>query len=467
MKNFKLSEFQINESENIESALAKIESNALGFVVTIDQQGKVTGLATDGDVRRGLLEGIKLNETISKCANSDFISVTVDAPREQVIKKLDGHIKFIPVINQDRVLCSLVTKDNFPLKDEKSIYIRSRAPVRISFGGGGSDLTHYFKDGFGAVMNTTISVYSHATMRVRQDSKVIISSLDLNDTLYADDLDAALIKNESFGLILSILHVLRPKHGFELELNSDFPIGSGLGGSASISAAVLGCFNVLRKDKWNQHEIAEIAFQAERLYLGIAGGWQDQYAAVFGGFNFIEFHPEENIISPIRIHPNIAMELEECLVLCDTGIDHNSGNIHENQRKTMTSNAVRELVKENVGLVYDTRKYLLKGDLENFARCLDEAWKLKRNFSSMISNDHIDAIYNGAMDNGALGGKLLGAGGGGFFIFYVPAFSKRDLISYLKSQKLTIQPFRFESDGLKTWTSREREQTLIEEEKYL
>lgn len=460
MKNFNLSEFQILESKSIESALAKIDSNALGFVLTIDQQSKVTGLATDGDVRRGLLRGVSLNEPISKCANSDYISVSENTPREQVIKKLDGRIKCVPVINQDGVLCSLVTKDNFPLGDEKSIYIRSRAPVRISFGGGGSDLTHYFKDDFGAVMNTTISVYSHATMRLRQDSKIVISSLDLNDTLYADNLDAALTQDKSFGLILSILHVVRPKHGFELELFSDFPIGSGLGGSASISAAILGCFNALRKDKWNQHEIAEIAFQAERLYLGIAGGWQDQYAVVFGGFNFIEFHPEENIIIPIRIHPNIAMELEECLILCDTGIDHNSGNIHENQRKTMTSGAVKALVKKNVDLVYDTRKHLLRGDLEKFAKCLDEAWKLKRNFSCMISNDYIDAIYNGAMNNGALGGKLLGAGGGGFFIFYAPAFLKQKLISYLASQKLTVQPFRFESDGLKTWTSRVQKEPL-------
>ena len=97
------------------------------------------------------------------------------------------------------------------------------------------------------------------------------------------------------------MHVVQPKYGFELYLNSDFPVGSGLGGSATLSAVVLGCFNMLRRDQWNQHELAEIAFQAERLHLGIAGGWQDQYAAVFGGFNFIEFDADENIISPIRL----------------------------------------------------------------------------------------------------------------------------------------------------------------------
>ena len=153
---------------------------------------------------------------------------------------------------------------------------------------------------------------------------------------------------------------------------------------------------------------------------------------------------------------DITLELEESLVLCDTGIDHHSGNIHDDQKKVMSSESVLKMVKENVELTYLTRKYLLKGDLVKFGECLDTAWRLKRNFSSMITNDHIDALYEGALENGALGGKLLGAGGGGFFIFYVLPFKKNALISYLKSKNLAIQPFRFEPDGLKTWMCRER-----------
>ena len=172
----------------------------------------------------------------------------------------------------------------------------------------------------------------------------------------ANNFEEALIKKGPFGLIQSLLHVVQPKYGFELSLNSDFPLGSGLGGSATISAVVLGCFNMLRKDKWNQHELAEIAFQAERLHLGIAGGWQDQYAAVFGGFNFIEFQQEENIVSPIRLQSEIVSELEESLVLCDTGIDHHSGNIHDHQKQTMKSGSIQKLVKKNVELTYSARK---------------------------------------------------------------------------------------------------------------
>ena len=452
---FDVEKYVIEENASIKSALLKVEENHYGMIFAQTNAGKIVGLATDGDIRRALLRGVTLEDSVSNCMNRKFVWQATDTPREQLIKRLDGHIHFIPILDQLGRLSSIISKDYLPLEDERAVYIRSRAPVRVSFGGGGSDLTHYFENSSGAVINTAVSIYSHGAMRVRDDSKIIINSLDLGETLTADSLEEALIKKGPFGLIQSLMHVVQPKYGFELSLNSDFPLGSGLGGSATLSAVVLGCFNMLRKDKWNQHELAEIAFQAERLHLGISGGWQDQYAAVFGGFNFIEFHPKENIVSPIRLQSDIALELEESLVLCDTGIAHHSGNIHDDQKQTMESGSVQKLVKKNVELTYSTRKHLLKGDLVKFGECLDTAWRLKRNFSSMISNDYIDAVYEGALENGALGGKLLGAGGGGFFIFYVPPFKKNALITYLKTKNLTIQPFHFEPDGLKTWTSRE------------
>lgn len=452
---FDVEKYVIDEGSSIRSALLKVEKNNFGMIFVRSSTGKIVGLATDGDIRRGLLNGALLDDDISSCTNSEFVSASIDTSREQLIKRLDSHIQFIPILDESGRLTSVISKDYLPLEDEKAVYIRSRAPVRVSFGGGGSDCTHYFENSTGAVINTAVSIYSHCVMRVRDDTKIIIRSLDLGVTLTANNLEEALIKKDPFGLIQSLLHVVQPKYGFELSLNSDFPMGSGLGGSATVSAVILGCFNMLRRDKWNQHELAEIAFQAERLHLGIAGGWQDQYAAVFGGFNFIEFHSDENIVSPIKLQPDLAMELEESLILCDTGIDHHSGNIHEDQKQTMSSRAIKNLVKKNVELTYMTRKYLLKGDLVKFAESLDAAWRFKRNFSSMISNDYIDGIYEGALQNGALGGKLLGAGGGGFFIFFVPPFKKNALITYLQSKKLTIHPFCFEQDGLKTWTFRE------------
>ena len=461
--NFDTENYLIDDSASIKEALIKVEENHYGMIFTKSSVGKVVGLATDGDIRRALLRGVSLEDSISFCVNREFVSASTDFSRERLLKRLDGNIRFIPILDKSGKLHSIVSKDYLPLEHEGSIYIRARAPVRVRFGGGGSDLTHYFESSSGAVINSAVSIYSHGAMKVRDDSKIIINSLDLRATLTANNLEDALSKKGPFGLIQSLLHVVQPDYGFELFLHSDFPVGSGLGGSATLSAVVLGCLNMLRKDQWKQHELAEIAFQAERLHLGIAGGWQDQYAAVFGGFNFIEFHSDENIINPIRVQPEITLELEESLILCNTGVDHHSGNIHDHQKKAMSSSSIQEMVKANVELTYETRNHLLRGDLDKFGECLDTAWQLKRNLSSMISTDYIDSIYSGALEHGATGGKLLGAGGGGFFIFYVPPFKKYALMTYLESINLTIQPFRFEPDGLKAWVSRDNSNRSIGE----
>lgn len=444
----------VDESVSIKEALKKIDENHHGFVFTIDKNSKVTGLATDGDVRRALINGASLEDNILSCTNSDFLWANIDTPREQLIKKLDSHIQFIPILDNSQRLRSIVSNDHLPLTDQQDVFIRARAPVRVSFGGGGSDVTHYFNTSSGAVINSAISLYSHGMLNVRSDEKIIIRSHDLGAILKANNLHDALQQEGPFSLILSILNVIKPDFGFELSLNSDFSIGSGLGGSATLAAVILGCFNEVRKDQWNQYELAEIAFQAERLHLGIAGGWQDQYASVFGGFNFIEFHADENIVNPIRVHPDVISELEASLVLCDTGIGHHSGSIHEDQKSNMSSKSVKEMVDANVKLTYTIRNHLLRGNLDKFGKCLDTAWQLKRNFSKMISNNDIDDIYNGAIANGALGGKLMGAGGGGYFIFYVRPYEKFRLLNYLNSKQLRVQNFRFEQDGLKTWTSR-------------
>jgi D-glycero-alpha-D-manno-heptose-7-phosphate kinase len=450
-----LSKFLIIEGASMRDALSQIESNHHGIVLTIDNKGAVNGLATDGDIRRRLLEGGTLDESIGSCANRTFVWETPATSRESLIKKLDHRIRFIPILDKDRRLVGVVSREHLPVQLEEAVYARSRSPVRISFGGGGSDLTHYFSEISGAVINTTVSLYSHATLRVRNDSKIIVVSRDLGQTLEAEDLSTALRQEGRFGLLQAILKAISPDFGFELYLHSDFPMKSGLGGSAVVSSAVLGCFNQFRRDKWDMHELAELAYQAERLHLGVAGGWQDQYATVFGGFNFMEFRMDQNIVHPLRIHPDTLLELEESLLLCDTGTTHESGDIHEDQRREMQQDDVRILVRNNVELSYRMRNLLLRGRLLEFGHALDEAWQTKRRLSSKISNMRLDAVYDGAMRNGALGGKLLGAGGGGFFLFYVPPFYKHQLMSYLEATGLKVQPFRFEKEGLRAWTVRE------------
>jgi D-glycero-alpha-D-manno-heptose-7-phosphate kinase len=451
-----IDKFLISENATLREALSHIELNHHGIVMAADKFGRVTGLATDGDIRRELLNGRTLDDRISTCINAEFIFEDPATPRETLLKKLDHRIHVIPLLDADRRLVGVVSRDHMPVQAEEAVFARARSPVRISFGGGGSDLTHYFSGQDGAVINTTISLYSHATLRVRDDEKVTIHSLDLKDSLSADSLKHALEKDDRFGLIKALLRTVQPDFGFDLYLHSDFPMNSGLGGSAVVSAAILGCFNQFRLDQWDLHELSELAFQAERLHLGVAGGWQDQYATVFGGFNFIEFKMDQNIVHPLRIHPDILLELEENLILCDTGTTHDSGDIHEDQRRQMADHSIRQHVNTNVELSYRIRNQLLRGKLLDFGHSLHEAWQFKRQFSSKISTSRLDRIYEEARIHGALGGKLLGAGGGGFFLFYVPPFMKHELIQHLEASKLKVRPFRFEQEGLRAWTVRER-----------
>ncbi|MDH5560364.1 MAG: CBS domain-containing protein [Deltaproteobacteria bacterium] len=453
--NLDLDLFIINEQATLREALAKIESNHHGIVLSVNSEKVITGLATDGDIRRKLLEGSTLMDPISSCTNPDFVWADQATSRELLLKQLDQRIRVLPLLDSKRRLVGIISHDHIPMQVEKRTYARARSPVRISFGGGGSDLTHFFADEGGAVINTTISLYSHATLRVRDDEQIFIHSRDLGESLHAPDLPGLFSHKGKFGLVQSLLKAVHPGFGFELFLHSDFPLNSGLGGSAVVSASVLGCFNQFRQDKWDLHELAELAFQAERLYLGVAGGWQDQYATVFGGFNFMEFRMDQNIVHPLRIHPDILFELEESLILCDTGVPHDSGDIHQDQRQQMKQESTRTKVQSNVELTYRMRNHLLRGRLLQFGQCLHEAWQFKRQFSSKISNARLDNIYDNALKHGAISGKLLGAGGGGFFIFYVPPFRKHELINSLEEVGLKIRPFRFEQQGLRAWSARE------------
>lgn len=452
--------FLVAETATLREALTKIELNHHGVIFSTNGLGQVSGLATDGDIRRKLLEGGSLDNPILSCINVDFIWADFSTPRELLLKRFDSRIRVIPLLDHSRKLTGVVMRDSIPRQTEGRIFARARAPVRISFAGGGSDLTNYFISDFGAVINATISLYSHATLRLRYDSQVKVVSNDVGGVLFANSLEEALQQSGSFGLIQALLKVVHPEFGFELYLHSDFPMRSGLGGSAAISAVVLGCFNQFRKDQWDKYELAELAFQAERMHLDIAGGWQDQYASIFGGFNFMEFRMEQNIIHSLRIHSDTILELEESLVLCDTGVMHNSGDIHQDQRHNMQQKSVKEKIQLNVELTYKIRNYLLRGRLFQIGEALHESWQLKREFSNMITTRGLDQIYETARSSGAVGGKLLGAGGGGFFLFYVSPHRKFELMSCLKALQLRVQPFQFECEGMQAWTARDFTDTL-------
>tara|TARA_B100001250_G_C19806732_1_gene793674 strand:+ start:1966 stop:3324 length:1359 start_codon:yes stop_codon:yes gene_type:complete len=447
--------FSLRSLKSVKDALKKIDNNHHGCVIICDDQNKVLGIATDGDIRRQLIINQDLNQKIDNCMNINFISVFEDSSHEDIYKKFDSDINILPVLNKKNQLTAVYTKDNIPFRGEVKTSSRAKSPVRISFGGGGSDTTTFFSQFDGAVINATISLYSYASLFKRDDKKILIDSLDLNKKVMLESIENLENLDKEFGLIKAVIKTIKPKFGFDLIINSDFPRGSGLGGSSAICSAIIGCFNEFRIDKWNSYEIAEIAYESERLQLDVAGGWQDQYATVFGGFNFMEFRDSQNLIHPLRLSEDTLSELENNLILCYTNMSHKDDGIHRTQKSNTSKAKVINNIKQNVLLCYKTRNTLLRGELNEFGTLLDDAWQLKKTFSKEISNKYLDNIYNGALKNGATGGKLLGAGGGGFFVFYVKAKEKINFLKWLISQELKHTYFKFVSNGLNTWLTRE------------
>lgn len=442
------------DEQPVLQAINRLETSRIQIVFILDGADRLVGVVTNGDIRRFLLEGGQTSDSVRLCMNRSFRSAPTDASREDLLKLLDLGFNAIPRVDVDGRLIDIVTPESLPTVPEAPVLVRSRAPVRVSFGGGGSDLTYFFVDHPGAVLSTTISLFCHVTLVPRIDAEIHLHSEDLNTVQRYESITDLQSRLERNSLLAATVSVIRPSSGFNLYVRSDFPVGSGLGGSSAVTTAIVAAFNELRLDRWTTYEIAEVCFQAERLCFGVAGGWQDQYASAFGGFNLIEFDGTRNLVHPIRLEESIINELEECLILCDTQMPHESGHIHRAQRVDFDNGQKATELKDVVSLCRKMHHHLIRGELPEFGRALHAAWRMKRGLTSSVSNGRVDDIYSAAMSAGALGGKLLGAGGGGFFLFFVQPRFRKTVTESLKSAGCLISTFRFESRGVVSWRTK-------------
>ncbi|WP_144959583.1 GHMP family kinase ATP-binding protein [Pseudomonas oryzihabitans] len=443
----------IAPGQQLLAAVERIESGNLQMAFVVEDDGRLVGVVTNGDVRRYLLQGGQTDVPVTACMNRQFRFARRGAVREELLKLLDLGYSAIPVLDEQDRLVDVYTR-HMAVSPEVPVLARARAPVRMSFCGGGADLTYFFVDHPAAVLSCTVGLYAHATLVPRADSLIRIYSEDLDLEERFESMNA-LAAHEDKSLLATIVSVIKPSYGLDLHLRSDFPVGSGLGGSSAATTATIAAFNELRQDRWSTYEIAELAFQAERLCFGIAGGWQDQYASAFGGFNLIEFENRRNLVHPIRLEEAIRNELESCLVLCDTGLSHDSGQLHDLQRQEIQADTSQTLLlSESVALCRRMHRHLIRGELQDFGRCLHEAWSLKKRFSSAISHSTLDTVYSHAQAAGAVGGKLLGAGGGGFFLFYVQPQYRQAVVRAVRALGCQTTNFRFESNGVTSWRTK-------------
>jgi D-glycero-alpha-D-manno-heptose-7-phosphate kinase len=334
------------------------------------------------------------------------------------------------------------------------VLFRAKAPLRVSFAGGGTDVPPFPTREGGLVLSATINQHAYGSLRPRRDHQIAVESLDLGMSANFD-VGERLVFDGKLDLVKAAIGKIGNlgSTGYDLFLHSAAPPGSGLGSSSTLSVALVGLLKEYNRLPLTDYEVAELAHTIERRDLGIVGGLQDHYAATFGGFNFIEFQRDRVIVNPLRISPSTIHELEHNMLLCYTGTTRSSDRIIEDQTDRFESGEEATLggLRMQKRLAVEMKDALLEGRLALFGELLGAAWEYKKKMSPKISTPFIDEAYAEALKHGALGGKVTGAGGGGYMLFYCQFECKHRVATQLAKLGATVTEFAFDPNGLATW----------------
>jgi len=333
--------------------------------------------------------------------------------------------------------------------------VRAKAPLRISFAGGGTDLPHYYEKHQGAVLSSTINRYAHVTIYPRADHDIELRSLDLGHTVRYSVREQPMYDGV-MDLAKAAIHRVGVDAGMDLDVRMEAPRGSGLGGSSALTAAVLGAVASLNGHPYSLYELAELNYTIERTDLKIAGGKQDQYATTFGGFNLLEFRPDRVVVTPLRVDAAVLNDLEAHLLLCYTGkVRPNLGLVSDQikyfqEGRKETVEGMHRLSE----MVFEMKEALLTGNLERFGLMLHEAYLNKKRMNPKVTEDTpADLLYEAALKRGTIGGKLLGAGGGGYLLLYCETGKQLAVRRALEELGGQFAEFSFDGGGLQVWRS--------------
>ena len=337
--------------------------------------------------------------------------------------------------------------------------VRARVPLRLGLAGGGTDLSPYCDQFGGAVLNTTIDRYAYAFIEPADDGLVhfIAPDVDTHES-FPPDLDA--IGAARLGLHAGVTRRMAIQYNggrlFPMRLTSyvDAPPGSGLGSSSALVVALVEAFTARFSAPLGPYDVAHTAFEIERIDLALAGGKQDQYAATFGGTNFIEFHANDRVIvNPLRVRPSVLNELETSMVICFTGVSRRSDAIIAEQQRRMTGPAATAIdnLHQMKGDAIEMKDALLRGEIRRMATILNRSWEAKKQTAAGISTGLIEDLFDRAFATGAIGGKVSGAGGGGFMMFIVPPEKHIAVIRALNAAGATATGVHFTPMGAEHW----------------
>jgi D-glycero-alpha-D-manno-heptose-7-phosphate kinase len=327
----------------------------------------------------------------------------------------------------------------------------SKTPVRIAFGGGGTDVEPYCSEYEGFVLNATINIFFRAILNKREDHSIKIFSNDKFTAYRFEKLEELKLANSNSDIIKAIIYLLQPKFGMDIYLHGEPPKKAGLGASASLCSCLIGGIYKLHNISINKDKIAEKAFQVEQDILQNTGGRQDQYAAVYGGFNEIEFLGNSNVsVKEIKLSESFKKALEDRIILYYSGEPHTSGNMVSAQVKSYLTNKKQSKKSLNTlkNIAYRMKDALKSEDFETLGSLLTADWKEKTEFNPLITTDHMKKLDDVVMKNGGIGGRVCGAGGGGCMFWILEPHKKSKIISRLENLRGKVIKFNFVNKGL-------------------
>ncbi len=330
------------------------------------------------------------------------------------------------------------------------MHYRARAPLRLGLAGGGTDVDPYASQKGGVVFNTTINRYAYCTITPTTDHIMSVHSTDYGR--YETSLDGGpLALDGNMDLIKAVTNHFDIKDGFKMFLQSEAPPGSGLGGSSTVIVSIIAAICEWQNIRMSSHEMAKLAYKLEREEIGLRGGKQDQYAAVFGGFNLMKFGPSDVDVNRVIVSEDILNEFQYSSLLCYTGTPRESAKIIESQVKSFNKGDNEIALDKSKEIAIDMASALEKGDIVKVGELLDLSWSYKKQFSSKISNPLIDKFYDVAKKTGAIGGKVSGAGGGGFMYFICEYNRKYNVAQELQKLGASVMDYMFEHRGVVSW----------------
>lgn len=336
---------------------------------------------------------------------------------------------------------------------------RSKAPLRIGLAGGGTDVSPYCDLYGGAILNATVSLYAYANIEPIEGNRIIFQAEDRNEE-QSFEWSTFIPVDGKLDLLKGVYNRIQktygiPQSGFKLSTYVDAPAGSGLGTSSTLVVAIIGAFTEMLRLPLGEYDIAHLAYDIERIELNMAGGRQDQYAATFGGVNFMEFSANDKVIvNPLRVKQKYLFELENNLLLYYTLTSRESAAIISRQSQNVVDKKGKSIeamhqLKQQAQMM---KEALLKGRVHEIGEILDFGFRQKKEMAEGISNPLMEDIYTAAKSAGATGGKISGAGGGGFMIFYCPGNTKYEVMNAISGFGGYCKNYQFVDHGMTSWS---------------